>query len=349
MVSNNSSRYVSFTARQIIVVLRFAFTVFARFDEGSPIFHLSGAGIFRPGDHIRLPQDENKMILLKRKLDGDDPNIKSIPQEQIFVPWSSYHFAFYMHERCWQLMTRIVDKDLIKHNMDLLLPTIHEGRTILTLWGQMPYEEDEWFLFALQVASPFCVPMVRPFRFVYEESSASYPGYLDADPLNDPYVKLQISKERTKHENRTKRDKSRPQYPIPTHHMRLRSQPVFKAPKEFLPPEIVCMITDHLDTKTDLLNFSMAFPQWHLIIPNNYWRRRFRDDNCLKNEELPPGDTVDWNHLYFNSDKLLERSLGWKNRQRILTILRSIKARFLRRVEEREKDLEDQRGQDPTS
>jgi hypothetical protein len=346
MVSSNPSRYVSFTARQIKIGLKFAFTVFARFDQASPSFHISGAGIFRTGYHIRLPQDGNKTIFLRG--DSDDPNIESIPEEQIFVPWSSYQFAFYLHERCWQLMTRIVDKDLITHNLDLLLPTMHESKEGLSLWGRRPYQHREWFLFTVQVAQPYRTSLTQFLGFEGEGSDAFYPDYMGADPFNDPHVKLQISKERTKHENRTKRGKSRPQYLIPTHGMKRRSQIAFKFPKEFLPPEIVCMITDHLETKIDLWNFSTAFPQWHSLIPTNYWRQRFRDDNCLKNEELPPSDAVDWCHFYFSSDKLLERSLGWRNRQHILTRLRSVKVRFLKRVEEREKDLQDRRSQDPT-
>jgi hypothetical protein len=292
--------------------------------------------------HITLPQDENKMILF-RGHHSRYPSIKATPEEHIFVPWPDYHFVFHMHERCWHLMTQVVDRDLLKQNIENLVTAMYEQKVKQNMLNKTPHGDRVWTTFATEIGRQFCTNLgkvssyhLRPKRELLQ--------YLTLDTLNDSYLGEKLSRQ-VNHENSIRKIKSRPQHSTPIRQMRRRSHSAFNAPKVFLPAEIVCMITDHLEHKSDIRNLSMMLPQWFSMIPNGYWRRRFRDESCMKTEWLPLVDPMDWHHFYRNTESSLKQSLSWKSRQYILTQLRSVKARFFEHIEERERLLENQNNQ----
>jgi hypothetical protein len=154
-----------------------------------------------------------------------------------------------------------------------------------------------------------------------------------ADPLNDSYVDKVVAKYAAKYtKQREKGSEPTWQPSIPTHTMSRRSQGTFRPRNVFLPTELILNIAGYLEHHKDIQNLLSVFPHWHPMIPDSYWRRRFIDDNCLNNDQFPPEDALGWQHLYLNSDRLLRPSLGWRNRQRILSQLQGTKVRFLRQL-----------------
>ena len=121
--------------------------------------------------------------------------------------------------------------------------------------------------------------------------------------------------------------------------MSRRSQARFKTRNVFLPTELILNIADHLDNHEDIHALLLVFPNWHPMIPNSYWRRRFIEDNCLRSDEFPAVDAMDWQRVYLSGDKLLRLSLGWQNRQYILSRLDRIKDRFLERLERKDVEI----------
>ncbi|OQD99026.1 hypothetical protein PENVUL_c066G03021 [Penicillium vulpinum] len=157
-----------------------------------------------------------------------------------------------------------------------------------------------------------------------------------ADPLNDSYIETVIAKYEAKYtKQREKGLEPMPQQSIPTHKMSRRSQAGFRPRDMFLPVELILEIADYLENYKDIRNLLSVFPHWHPMIPDSYWRRRFINDNYLENHRLPAADALDWQHVYLNTDRLLQPSLGWRNRQHILSRLEETKDRFLQRLEQK--------------
>ena len=295
--------------------------------------YLSGAGTLQKEFPIKLPRDENKMILLKdRKI---DPKVQSMPEEQMFISSSSFQFAFTMHERCWQLIIRFVDKDLIKQNMDLFVQAMYEQKLRPHMLNQVTQARLYWLRYTSQLDPSFCAilgdvihigPSQRP------DIDHQIHKIVNEDPLNGPHVKWQFSNQMSRHEEKMNRSNPRPRYLITTHKMKRRSQFAFKATNIFIPAEIICMITDYLETNMHIRTFLLVYPEWHSMTLDSNWRCRFRDENLMRNEKLPAADAINWQYSYLNSDKLLEDSWGWKNRLHILIQLRKIKTRFLQTV-----------------
>jgi hypothetical protein len=90
-------------------------------------FHLSGVGLFSLWNNgfLRVPRNENELILGKPW---------KIPDKFIeaYMGTIEYDFKDYnpcgypIHERCWVLMTRILDVNLIKAHLNLFVKAICE-------------------------------------------------------------------------------------------------------------------------------------------------------------------------------------------------------------------------------
>lgn len=281
------------------------------------------------------------MILWNHR--SDRQHIPLIPN---FVSRLEYPKAFPMHERCWQLMTRILDADVIKRNLDIFVRAMfnaklltcaepgfnsilvsHEVRAVLDLASPVAKEAS--------TLSPRFHPSTETFRAMDHGNPSHITRYFPgADPLNNFYIDNVIAKYTAKYtKQREKGFKPKSQPTIATHKMSRRSQTPFKTSNVFLPTELILNITDHMKHHGDIRNLFLVFPHWHPMVPDSYWRRRFIDDNYLENDRFPAADALDWQYVYLNTDKLFGPSFGWRNRQHITRQLESVKERFLQRLE----------------
>lgn len=303
---------------------------FENFGPEGP-FHLSGVGELRPGQTICLPQDDNQMVLWNYQ----GPIQHALPTPKFFSVLAQL-LILPMHERCWRLMTRILDVELIKKNMDIFVRAMCQPwmptRPVSSPSRIYPVAE----LLKLGVGLPGKFRLTpTSYRGMGDEDLSHMPrDFRGADPLNDSYVDKVVARFAAKYtKKREKGSEPTWQPSIPTHTMSRRSQGTFRPRNVFLPTELILNIADYLGHHKDIQNLLSVFPHWHPMIPDSYWRRRFVDDNCLNNVQSPPEDALDWQHLYLNSDRLLRPSLGWRNRQRILSQLQGTKERFLRQLE----------------
>lgn len=299
-------------------------------------FHLSGVGELRPNHQISLPQDENEMILWNHR--SHSHHTSAIPK---FVSRLEYPKAFPIHERCWQLMTRILDADVIKRNMENFVPAMFNPKflTHSTRWADpiLVSPEMEAVLGCTSALPPRFHPNTQKFRSVYSlNTSRMTRGFLGTDPLDNSYIKNVIAKYTAKYTSQREKGCEPMRQPsIPTHTMCRRSQATIKTRNVFLPTELILNIADHLDHHKDIRALLSTFPHWYPMIPDSYWRRRFIDDNHLESDNFPAAHGLDWQYVYLHSDRLPQPSFGWRNRQHILSQLEGIKERFLRRLKQK--------------
>ncbi|KAJ5508250.1 hypothetical protein N7527_010393 [Penicillium freii] len=310
-------------------------SVFLRPGQGVT-FHLSGVGELRPTHYISLPRDENEMILWNHRSRSQHASAISN-----FVSRREYPKAFPIHERCWQLMTRILDADVIKRNMDSFVPAMFNPNhlTRSRRWSDpiLVSPEVRAVLGCTAALAPRFHPTTQKFRSIDAwKPNRMTRGFLGTDPLNDSYIKSVIAKYTAKYTSqREKGCEPMSQPSIPTHTMFRRSQATFKTRNVFLPTELILNIADHLEHQKDIRALLSAFPHWFPMIPDSYWRRRFIEDNHLESNHFPATDALDWQHVYLHSDRLPRPSFGWRNRQHILSQLEGVKDRFLRRLKQK--------------
>lgn len=97
-----------------------------------------------------------------------------------------------------------------------------------------------------------------------------------------------------------------------------------------LPADIQWLIVDQLEYR-DIPRILRAFG-W--VLSDWYWSQRFPKDLIFEVEDLKKTDKVafDWPFLCLGVEKLLWRSPGLLNRQRLLPVLRKTKKLFLEKV-----------------
>ncbi|KAJ5773869.1 hypothetical protein N7457_008765 [Penicillium paradoxum] len=303
--------------------------IMCRMEQGTLTLHLSGVGELKEVQLISLPDDEQIMALFNHR---DFDQLRP-PRPTLFTTWENPK-AFTMHERCWQLMTRILDVRLIKQNMEIFVramcdPWLGPHLRPFCHLGHPSQKARQWREFIYRLPKEYH----RNVRSFYT-LGVGYPRRLNrhfsgADPLNDPFVQGVML---IKQVDRVIEDTS--QRSISTHPMSRRSQSSFNLSHIFLPAELVLIIADFLEHREHIRAMISIFPTWYSMIPDSYWRRRFINDNCLKDGDFPAADALDWQHVYLDSDRLLSSSLGWRNRQRILKQLRKAKERFMQALEE---------------
>ncbi|KGO75630.1 hypothetical protein PITC_055080 [Penicillium italicum] len=153
-----------------------------------------------------------------------------------FVSRLEYPGAFPFHERCWQLMTRILDVDVIKRNLDLFLRAIFKPDYLMFLGtGSHSIIVSPEVRALLGLSSPFATKasiLEPPFHPTTQTSCATnygdpYPitrDVLSTDPLNESYIEDVIAKYTAKYtKQREKGFTSTSQPLIPTYEMSRRS------------------------------------------------------------------------------------------------------------------------------
>lgn len=261
-------------------------------------------------------------------------------QPAIFGPSWGDPEAFTIHERCWQLMIRMLDVELIRQNMEMFVramcePWVIQDQKPLCYLTRSSQKARQWRDFTSLLPLQYHRSMRACLTVGIEDPGLLNRHFTGADPLNDPYVQNVIYRFTIKYDKEREMGIEKNFRPsIPTHPMSRRSQSLCTLDQVFLPTELILVIADFLEHRNDILAMICVFPRWYPMIPNSYWRRRFIDENCLTSQNYPAADALDWQHIYLNSDRLLRPSPGWRNRQHILTLLRNTKDRFMQKLEE---------------
>lgn len=300
--------------------------------------YISGVALFGYWNicDIRVPRDPNELFL-------GNPEISSKGLQKADPTCRHYYYccpeprAFLMHERCWALMTRILDVCLIEKHLDLFLTILTDkvdhgksGVECLVLeidyWNRLKkeYEDLSW-------DDP------KEYLKIYEPKARPRDGYYKPrDPCNIPELRdLLNDPGKIQRQAQTKEKPTAPRKHLErkprTHKMPLRPLSYFDRRSIRVPTDIILIIMDLLPEFRDIRFLLWVFPQWKPLIPQGYWRLRCIDELVLE-QPLPAADALDWRYLYFHIDKLLSESHGWLNRQRIMRNLARIKAMFLKSV-----------------
>ncbi|KAI9926556.1 hypothetical protein MW887_004324 [Aspergillus wentii] len=282
-------------------------TVYEIWDGLNGSLHLSGVSL--QGDWMSralyAPRDPSQLIMgdPKRIPDGllQTLSIGEVGRDR--RPLYSAR-GYPMHERCWQLFTRILDVDLIASHLRLFLEVLHR-RADQFIYNpeNLHHEEGEW--------------------------KSMEQRYGDA-ALEDPQRKSIKPKEKVKEPVKEKKtpDKRTPR----SHRMSLRASSTSNVRSIVVPTEIILTIMDRLPDIDDILSLLWVFPHWKGLIPQGYWRIRCINELVLDEDQVPDRDSLNWGYLYFNIDDILARSHGWRNRRRIMTILEGTKEMFLKEL-----------------
>lgn len=306
----------------------------------------------------RLPKSENDLIL------GDPWKLPDRFIEAYAVPigcrlWDNKPFAYPIHERCWVLMTHILDADLIKTHLDLFVKAFrrtyvnrklynldnkicddYEWEELEEYYGDMFIENPDKYLARLEkqmecsekrhaLRDPWKVVEIRNLikAGIHREAQKRRPNehapvssILNNRATTCPYIPTQ-----GKIENKKRLDvlKSKP-----CHQMILRSSSTLDGEKIILPAELILLIMDQLSNSREIRYLLWVFPHWDLLIPRSYWRTRFVKDLMLDYKEVPSLDVLDWKGLYFQIDEVFEKSHGLRNRKRIMKVLEKVKKLF---------------------
>lgn len=285
---------------------------------------------------IQVPKDPNDLFL-------GDPEIsskglqKANPTNRYYYYYCPEPRAFIMHERCWTLMTRILDVCLIEKHLDLFLTILTEkvdhGESEveclvpeIDYWNRpkKQYEDLSW-------DDP------KEYLKIYEPKARPRDGYYKPrDPCNIPELRdLLNNPGKIQRQAQRKKKPTTPRKLLErkprTHTMPLRSLFYLDRRSIRIPIDIILIIMDFLPEFRDIRFLLWVFPQWKPLIPQGYWRLRCINELVIE-QPLPAADELDWRYLYFHIDKLLSKSHGWLNRQRIMKNLARIKAKFLKSV-----------------
>lgn len=228
------------------------------------------------------------------------------------------HKAYSMHERCWVLMTRVLDVDLIEEHLDLFVRALcHQAKRnefepddLLAdyypeHWGQL----DRFYH--------------RSKEYLKIHKNGQHPSKgccVPRDPLNIPELRgLLRQSEKIRRETRNSKTPIFPYTPSRSSTSNIT-----------VPMDVVLMIMDLLPGRRNIKLLLWVFPQWRTLIPQRYWRVRCIHDHFLPEESLPAVDELDWRWFYFNVDQMLSNSNGWLNRLRVMENMEQIKELFLK-------------------
>lgn len=264
--------------------------------------------------------------------------------------------AYPIHERCWVLMTRILDENLIKAHLDLFVKAMHQRTKNKTGYISVKVydldrklcDEMEWRKWKDIYGDLHLRDPKKYIQCYTRELECSDRIYALRDPVKVVDVRDLIREEETgmvqpptRKKNKDKNDKKqKPRGFIPCHRMVLRSSSTLNPLTVFLPPELILMIADNLADSKEIRLLLWAFPHWSSMIPESYWRTRFTKDFMLDYGVVPDIDALDWRRLYFRAGCLYETSHGLRNRRRIMRVLEGTKGLFLRYVADEDRRRE---------
>lgn len=272
--------------------------------------------------------------------------------------------AYPMHERCWALMTRILDVGLIESNLFLFTKVLYQRMKDTKGANKFLIDEKQYwkqpgqkYYMNLALKDPAKYAKICEGKMKTIEGCLDY-AFAPRDPFNVPELPGLLSdleeshKKKLQKETQKKLDKqaAAAQAPAPAattpskprrikawkprtprcHRMGLRPS-TFDVCRIEAPTEIIIMIMDYLPSLRDIKTLMWVFPQWRYKVPQTCWRDRFIRELAL-NELAQNANALDWRYLYFNADELLAKSHGWLFRRHVLGSLEKTKVAFLKSV-----------------
>ncbi|KAL1967137.1 hypothetical protein VTN77DRAFT_3428 [Rasamsonia byssochlamydoides] len=308
-----------------------------------PKFAISGVALCAHWTRgfLRVPRNQGEVII-------GDPYRK--PEKFVEAYVANYDVdyqpldpcGYVIHERCWVLLTRILDPHLIEQHLGLLVQVFRQtwgdyqvyeldGLICEILkWRKMEqlYGVDKLYRNPRKYMDLHANDPVQHLAPIPDELRDSGKLFALRDPLNVVEVRDLIKQavvKRRKRKTGEKRSKS-----LSTRKPLNQDDNAYN--DILLPVDIILTILDFLSYYKDIRNTLQALPSWGPMIPNLYWRSRFPKEVIFEYEEIASRDDLDWQDLYFKAGDLLETSHGLRNRQRIMKVLEGIKALFLELV-----------------
>ncbi|KAH8433328.1 uncharacterized protein LDX57_010964 [Aspergillus melleus] len=309
-------------------------------------FKLTGVGIVTPCnvERVRLPIDVDDMVL-------GDPNLVPERLDEAYLEPRKHRsncddhrynpIAYPMHERCWALMTRIVDVKIITAHLREFCQVMWQTRQSIGPLGSNTlahkYHEEPWWPNWRRIfgdVSGRCDPYYEA-RFT-KPLECTNRMYALRDPWKVPEIWTAINREKKRwlsEEVRRPRRRLaiRPTLPLTQKQRVLR--PVWRnaAAVAPLPPELTMIIIEYLRSPREVRLLMWVFPRWAHSLPAFYWRRLFIREMILEDEDdqIPGPDECHWRRLFYGIDRIGQTSHGLRNRQRILAVLETTGAAFM--------------------
>ncbi|KAK1139407.1 hypothetical protein N8T08_000770 [Aspergillus melleus] len=249
--------------------------------------------------------------------------------------------AYPMHERCWALMTRIVDVKIITAHLREFCQVMWQTRQSIGPLGSNTlahkYHEEPWWPNWRRIfgdVSGRCDPYYEA-RFT-KPLECTDRMYALRDPWKVPEIWTAINREKKrwlseKVRRPRRRLAIRPTLPLTPKQRVLR--PVWRntAAVAPLPPELTMIIIEYLRSPREVRLLMWVFPRWAHSLPALYWRRLFIREMILddENDQIPGPGECHWRRLFYGIDRIAQTSHGLRNRQRILAVLETTGAEFM--------------------
>ncbi|KAI9376132.1 hypothetical protein BJX61DRAFT_539144 [Aspergillus egyptiacus] len=238
--------------------------------------------------------------------------------------------SYMMHERCWVLLSRVIDIRLIEENMTLFVDSalttqLRHHASLGSLRGMFD-DEAEWAVRRYEAGSNLSLQEQADFIRNYSRGWRCDDGkYAWRDPwkVNDIWGHILDEWKVARMENRNVR--------IAT------SETQCATVGMNMPPELIMDILDLLPSSQETRYLMWAFPHWAARVPFTYWRRRFIQDFMLEDDEkdLPIGVALHWRRLYYKTDRIHRTSHGLRNRRRIMSLLEGVRDSFFQELARR--------------
>ncbi|KAL4932520.1 uncharacterized protein BDV17DRAFT_197821 [Aspergillus undulatus] len=305
---------------------------------------LTGVGTVRP--YLVLPKNTAECVMVedlasvRHKQQRRFDNVYVMTMGEPSNSGDSVGVSHMMHERCWGLLTRIIDETLVERNLAKLLAAIHAAggwnSRHRALIDNLYNDETAWIQSSTAERLDSADYAVRIAQYS-QDWKCNKTQFALRDPLKvaDIWASIEAEKERFCKEQEIDRALERPCQ----EHKRL-SPRLRRAQSVDLPGELVMSILDYFTNSRQARRLMWVFPRWATRVPYGYWRQRFIYEFMLEGEldRVPGSGELDWRLLYYKSDRIQRESHGLQNRRRIVRILEEIKDDFEERLVDKDKD-----------
>lgn len=255
---------------------------------------------------------------------------------------SSLSSCYIVHERCWTIVTRVIDVELINKHLEIfrfaISQTLKKRRTNSLDHKRFYDDEEEWISregerqgeneLSLKEAASVVSNYSEKWRCDGEM-------FATRDPLRVADVWRSIEAEKARFDREMQEEDAWKDSSLErrkqSHPMQKRRSPrLHRTTGLNVPPEVVLEILDHLPDSQQIRQLMSVFPYWAPGVPNSYWRRRFIQEVMLEDEEeeVPAADTLNWRRLYYKTESIHRDSHGLRNRRRIFANANELKVVF---------------------
>ncbi|KAL2869106.1 uncharacterized protein BJX67DRAFT_379583 [Aspergillus lucknowensis] len=296
-------------------------------------YRLSGVGL--AGTSIPLPRSSADCMMIGDILsaDHDKPEIKDLYVADLkHRPVGRASTCHMIHERCWVLLTRVLDACLIEDNLSVFSEIVmkhYRSPSDIPSPRMKDDGEGAWNSHKDKEESEKCgLNNPRAYAQLY---STDLPCNETEHALRDPWKVVDVWEQIKAEEKKWGRERRRK--PTTQSRKARRKNPLGAK----LPPELIMEILDLLEDSKQIRALMWAFPYWGARVPNSYWRRRFIDEFMLEDEaqSIPGPTALNWRRLYYKTERIHLSSHGLLNRRRIVRISEKLKTSFLDALDRR--------------